>query len=87
AEWRERGEGLAAAPLDRLRALLWRAAGPLRDGPALRAALAECAGLGDGWQAGLAGTLLAAALARDTSLGAHFRRDDATMRPRMVAAS
>ena len=87
--WCERGASLPLAQLHRLRALLWSAAGPLRNGTGLRRALTECAEQqASGWQAGLAIALLAAALQRPESLGAHYRTDMApTMRHRMANVS
>lgn len=73
AEWRELGAGLAPARLAELRALLWEAAGPLRTVAGLRHALDVCIGWGgEGWQARLAVAMLAAALRRRDSLGAHW---------------
>ena len=66
--------------LQRLRGLMGAAMGPVRNGAALRAALLECDALAaEGWQAGLARAMLAAALQRRHSLGAHYRDDDAAM--------
>lgn len=78
--WREIARAPDAAPssLVRLRQWLWEGAGPLRDGDGLRGALARLRAdeaLRASWQGALAGELLAAALARTTSLGAHFRCD------------
>ncbi|MDR7099024.1 L-aspartate oxidase [Lysobacter niabensis] len=89
ARWHAHGEALPAAQLERLRALLWSAAGPLRTGPGLRGALAECAAwVPTGWQARLACALLEAALRRTRSLGAHHRSDaEASMRYRMAGVS
>lgn len=76
--WAERGESLLPEQLNDLRALLWQAAGPLRRGQALQQALDSCAALtSQGWQARLAQSLLAAALTRQASLGAHYREDSA----------
>lgn len=87
AHWRERGKPLAHTR--RLHTLLWNAAGPQRDGATLGAAFAECVELQTrGWQARVAAALLAAALRRRESLGAHFRSDaPATVRRRMEAVS
>ncbi|NCT67896.1 MAG: FAD-dependent oxidoreductase [Rhodanobacteraceae bacterium] len=75
------GAGLAPARLAALRTLLWHAAGPLRSAAALRRALHTCIGWsGEGWQARLAVAVLAAALRRRDSLGAHWRVDAAPMR-------
>lgn len=74
ARWHERGASLAPELLERVRTLLWRTAGPWRNGASLRSAAAECATLrAAGWQARLAGALVAAALQRRNSLGAHYR--------------
>lgn len=74
ARWHERGASLAPEPLERVRTLLWRTAGPQRNGASLRSAAAECASLrAAGWQARLASALVAAALQRRDSLGAHYR--------------
>lgn len=76
-------EARRPSPLDThaitvLRGLMAQAMGPVRDGPALQLALDDCRTLAaTGWQAGVANVLLAAALQRKTSLGAHFRRDAA----------
>lgn len=87
AHWCERGAPLEPADLVSVRNLLWHAAGPCRDGAALRRAFIECAPLHDlGWQARLASELLMAALRRCASRGAHFRTDDA-WRARECAAS
>lgn len=72
-EWRELGAGLAPAQLAQLRDLLWQAAGPLRSQAGLRQALDVCIGCSsEGWQARLALAMLAAALRRRDSLGAHW---------------
>lgn len=58
------------------RMLLSQAMGPVRNGTAMTAALTEIEALAAvGWQAGVALALLAAALRRKDSLGAHFRSD------------
>lgn len=71
--------GTAADPqaLARLRVLLWNALGPVRDGIALVAARRLLKSEADayGWQGRLADLLLAAALQRSVSLGAHYRSD------------
>jgi L-aspartate oxidase len=88
SRWCERGAPLAPAQLERLRTLLWSAAGPQRDGAGLRQALAECMSLRAGWQARLASLLVAAALERRNSLGAHHRTDvTGTMRSRMACTN
>jgi L-aspartate oxidase len=89
SHWFERGVSLAPAQLERLRALMWLAAGPQRDGTSLRSAVAECASPhAAGWQARLASALFAAALQRRESLGAHCRTDvTATMRYRMAVVN
>ena len=73
----------------RLRELLWTAMGPQRDGASLQRALAECGVMrAYGWQARLASELISAAQRRGSSLGAHYRTDDArTMRNRMEGVS
>jgi len=63
--------------LVQLRELMMQAMGPLRSGDALQAALQECATL-DGWQARLAQVMVAAALRRTTSLGAHHLAPNST---------
>ena len=75
--WVERGAGLPPpAALGALRALLWQAAGPVREATTLRRALQTCVAQRDeGWQVGLAQRLLTAALERRDSLGAHHRSD------------
>ena len=78
--WVGRGPSLALPALHRLRMLMGTAMGPVRNGHGLRAALHECDALGaEGWQAGLARAMLAAALKRGHSLGGHYRDDDASM--------
>ncbi|MGX5731577.1 L-aspartate oxidase [Pseudoxanthomonas beigongshangi] len=77
-DWAERGRDADAAALTGLRALSWRALGPVREGAVMREALDELsqdAALGGSWQGELVGRLLQAALARTHSLGAHFRCD------------
>lgn len=76
--WAERGRDADAAALLGLRALSWRALGPVREGAVMREALDELeqdAAMGDSWQGGLVGRLLRAAMTRTRSLGAHYRRD------------
>jgi L-aspartate oxidase len=71
-----RKPSLDAAQLDYLRALMMQAMGPLRSGATLQGALQDCAELaGFGWQGELAQRMLAAALRRTASLGAHYRSD------------
>ena len=71
-----RKPSLDAAQLDYLRALMMQAMGPLRSGATLQAALQDCTELaGFGWQGELAQRMLAAALRRTASLGAHYRSD------------
>ncbi len=65
---------LDAMRLAGLREWMMQAMGPLRSGEALQAALRACDEL-DGWQGGLARELIAAALRRTESRGAHFRVD------------
>lgn len=74
-----RKPALQAGEMQRLRALMMDAMGPVRSGDGLQEALRECDVLAkSGWQAALARELVAAALQRAHSLGAHFRSDDAT---------
>lgn len=73
---RLRPPALDAQALVGLRALMASAMGPLRDGVTLQAALADVETLAAaGWQGGVAKVLVAAALARRGSLGAHYRSD------------
>ncbi|WP_372018082.1 L-aspartate oxidase [Pseudoxanthomonas sp. 10H] len=75
--WAGHGEPAGAQALARLGTLLWTAFGPVRDAGGLRAArvrLDEEAGA-YGWQGRLATRLVEAALAREASLGAHWRDD------------
>ncbi len=61
-----------------LRNLMARAMGPLRDGDSLQQAIQDAEELASGgWQGGVAHALIAAALARKESLGAHYRTDSA----------
>ncbi len=77
--WVERGTTLPPRTLQALRVVLWQAAGPERETPRLQQALRTCeAWIKNGWQARLAHALLAAACARERSLGAHYRTDTAT---------
>jgi L-aspartate oxidase len=86
-EWVGHGPSLPPAALQRLRMLMGAAMGPVRHGEGLQAALRECDALvADGWQAGLARAMLAAALQRRHSLGAHYRDDDASMAALVTAA-
>ncbi|WP_330968624.1 FAD-binding protein [Lysobacter sp. A3-1-A15] len=72
----ERGPPLEGEELVRLRTTLWNAAGPVRTAEGMTAGLEQLAVLsGRGWQAKLAEAILAAALRRGTSLGAHWRGD------------
>jgi len=74
--WIEQGSGLPSATLADLRVLMWEAAGPVRSTPALQRASRMCSRwAAAGWQARLAQQLLAAALVRGQSLGAHYRSD------------
>lgn len=74
--WIERGPGLDPDALAALQDLLWRAAGPVREGGELRAAWAVCRAAAErGWQMRLALALLRAARLRRVSLGAHYRQD------------
>ncbi|MBP6439397.1 MAG: hypothetical protein KA280_08025, partial [Thermomonas sp.] len=87
AAWVGLGPALPPPALQRLRALMGAAMGPVRNHAGLQAALDECEGLAaEGWQAGLARALLAAALQRRRSLGAHYRDDDASMAGPVAAA-
>ena len=71
--WAERGSTLSVPDMSLLRALLWRAAGPVRRTATLRRHLLQLmAWPGRGWQARLAQSLLDAALQRHGSLGAHY---------------
>ncbi|MEW9570350.1 L-aspartate oxidase [Rhodanobacter sp. Si-c] len=74
--WSERGASLPREYLPALRELLWRAAGPVREGMALRDAWRVCtAAAAAGWQMRLAKALLRAMRRRRRSLGAHCRED------------
>jgi L-aspartate oxidase len=75
--WAGLGHGADPHALERLRALLWNALGPVRDGPGLRAAHRRLQDESDayGWQGRLATRLLDAARTRGASLGAHYRSD------------
>ncbi|MBY4598455.1 FAD-binding protein [bacterium BD-1] len=78
SRWVMPGDEASPFDLRTLRALLDEALGPVRDGEALRRALARIAampGLSRAWQGRLALRLLHAALARRGSLGAHWRED------------
>ncbi len=76
--WAELGAGLPEASLPALRDLLWQAAGPVREGIALRDAWRTAhAAAAAGWQMRLAAALLRAARLRRRSLGAHHRNDRA----------
>ncbi len=81
--WAGHGDPAAAQALQRLRALLWNAFGPVRDADGLHAARRRLHGEADayGWQGRLAIRLLDAALRRDASLGAHYRSDAAPVSP------
>lgn len=71
-----RPPALAPAGLMQLRMLMSHAMGPVRSEASLTAALETCAALAArGWQARLAQAMLAAALQRRSSLGAHYRCD------------
>ncbi|WP_374603532.1 L-aspartate oxidase [Arenimonas sp.] len=76
--WVDAGPPAPAAARETLSALLTDALGPLRSGAALSAgidAIRADAALAGSWQGRLALRLLAPALARACSLGAHFRVD------------
>jgi L-aspartate oxidase len=86
-EWVGHGRSLSPPALQRLRVLMGVAMGPVRNGAALQTALLECDALAaEGWQAGLARTMLAAARQRRHSLGAHYRDDDAPIVAPVTAA-
>jgi len=71
-----RAPSLGQVQLESLRGLMTEAMGPVRSGALLREALRDCAELArDGWQGALAHAMVAAALRRTDSLGAHFRSD------------
>jgi len=71
-----RGPSLDGTALARLRELMMQAMGPLRTGALLQVALRDCDALARvGWQGAVARALVAAALRRRRSLGAHFRDD------------
>lgn len=77
----ERGAGLHSDDLRLLRETLWQAAGPIRTAQNLQHGIDTLAPLlARGWQARLGQSLLAAALRRTTSIGAHWR-DDAVINP------
>ncbi|KAF1722280.1 L-aspartate oxidase [Pseudoxanthomonas wuyuanensis] len=74
----ERGQSATDSALAELRALSWRALGPVRDGATMRQALAHIhhdAALHSSWQGKLVTRMLEAALLRRRSLGAHYRQD------------
>ncbi|GAA5070125.1 L-aspartate oxidase [Lysobacter panacisoli] len=72
----EPGSALAPPALARLREILWNAAGPVRNAEALRDACAHIDEMaGSGWETTVAQRLLASALRRSRSLGAHWRED------------
>ena len=75
--WTGSGPAAGAEAMARLRLLLWNALGPVRDGTALAATrrMLEADADGHGWQGRLAVRMLAAALDRGGSLGAHYRSD------------
>ena len=69
-----RGPSLDGAQLTRLRHLMTQAMGPVRSGALLQVALRDCDALARvEWQGAVARSLVAAALRRQGSLGAHFR--------------
>lgn len=70
----EAGAGAGDPQLAWLRAQLWHALGPERDGSTMHA-LAGAIDPAAGWQAALARRLVLAALQRRASLGAHWRTD------------
>ncbi|WP_265468762.1 FAD-binding protein [Arenimonas daejeonensis] len=76
--WNVLPESAGEAALARLRDLLWRSLGPVREETTMCRAVAEIRAdhaLATSWQAQLAGRLLQAARARQLSLGAHHRGD------------
>lgn len=74
--WIERGPSLAPDGVQALRALMWNAAGPVRESTVLRDAWHICrAAAGTSWQMRLAKRLLRAMRVRKESLGAHWRED------------
>lgn len=72
--WVDSGPSLASAELTLLRTQLWLCAGPERDGATMRSGYCALESL-HGWQARLGQRLLATALQRRASLGAHWRSD------------
>lgn len=69
----ERGRPLATAEVDAVRRALWDAAGPVRaPAPLARAAARMRDMAAAGWQARVAGAVLAAAAANPRSVGAHW---------------
>lgn len=76
--WVDAGPDAGAGTGDAIAMHLTAALGPLRSGESLAAAIAAIsadAGMADSWQGRLALRLLAPALARKRSLGAHYRVD------------
>ncbi len=76
--WVEAGPDASPATRAAIAAQLTSALGPLRSGEALlvaRSAIADDGAMADSWQGRLGLQLLAAALARRRSLGAHYRVD------------
>ncbi len=85
----ERGAGLGREDLQVLREVMWRAAGPMRTAHGMQHGIDILSPLqARGWQARLGQQLLAAALRRTTSIGAHWRDDNTATRPnsQLVAA-
>lgn len=69
-------EPLSPAALEALRGLMMQVMGPLRSRPGLEMGAQECEAFAEnGWQGELAREMLAAALRRNESLGAHFLVD------------
>lgn len=76
----ERGVGLCSEDLQRLRATLWRAAGPVRSTRLMQEGIATLDPLlARGWQARLGQRLLTAAFRRSKSVGAHWHEDAETL--------
>jgi L-aspartate oxidase len=67
-----RAPSLQEGGLNALRSVMMQTLGPLRTRVGMHEGLAACTNF-DGWQATLATTMLEAALARNESLGAHYR--------------
>ena len=77
-QWVDAGPGAGEGAREQIALHLSAALGPLRSGESLASAMAAIssdAGLAGSWQGRLALALLAPALARSSSLGAHYRVD------------